>query len=292
MDQSRLIALLQAFFVTFLWSSSYILVKIGLTQLSPLILASLRYIIASVVLILLAFLRGEIKLIKNRNTFLKLFFMGFLGYTIAQGLQSLGLFYLPAVSVTFILNFTPIIVLILGAVLLQEYPTFFQLMGMMIVVVGAYLFFNDPLVNSSLAGVLITLLSGLGWAAYLVLSRLLFIKDQAKPLELTAFPMGFGTVLMVLGAFSFEEFPVVSLSSWGIILWLGVVNTALAFFMWNNALQKLEAFEISILQNTMLPQIAFLSYFFLGEQLTLMKIIAMTIVLIGVLVVQLKKIKQ
>lgn len=162
----------------------------------------------------------------------------------------------------------------------------------MIVVVGAYLFFNDPLVNSSLAGVLITLLSGLGWAACLVLSRLLFIKNQAKPLELTAFPMGFGTVLMVLGAFSFEEFPVVSLSSWGIILWLGVVNTALAFFMWNNALQKLEAFEISILQNTMLPQIAFLSYFFLGEQLTLMKIIAMTIVLIGVLVVQLKKIKQ
>ncbi len=111
-------------------------------------------------------------------------------------------------------------------------------------------------------------------------------------MALTAFPMGFGTLLMVMGAFSFEEFLVVSSSGWNIILWLGIVNTALAFFMWNNALQKLDAFENSILQNMMLPQIAFLSYFFLGEQLTLMKIIAMVLVLIGVLVVQLKKIKQ
>ena len=262
MDKSHLIALMQAFFVTFLWSSSYILVKIGLTQLSPLILASLRYIIASVILILLAFLRGEINLIKNKKTFLKFFFLGFLGYTIAQGLQSVGLFYLPAVSVTFILNFTPLIVLVLGAMLLQEYPTFFQLMGMMIVVVGAFLFFNDPLINSSLVGVLITLLSGLGWAAYLVLSRLLFIKEKAKPLELTAFPMGFGTLLMVLGTFSFEEFEVVSPLGWGIILWLGVINTALAFYLWNNALQKLEAFEISIIQNTMLPRSRFYHIFF------------------------------
>jgi drug/metabolite transporter (DMT)-like permease len=222
---------------------------------------------------------------------LKLFFLGFLGYTIAQGLQCVGLFYLPAVSVTFILNFTPIIVLVLGTMLLQEYPTFHQLMGIMIVVVGAILFFNDPLVNSSLVGILITLLSGLGWAAFLVSSRLLFIHDKVKPLELTAFPMGFGTLLMVLGAFSFEKFPVITPLGWGIIIWLGVVNTALAFFMWNDALQKLKAFEISILQNTMLVQIALLSYFFLGEQLTLMKIIAMSLVFIGVFVVQFK-IKQ
>ena len=288
MDRRRLFVLLEAFFVTFLWSSSYVLVKIGLTQLSPLLLVSLRYIVASLILLLLVFLRSEFNLIKDKRTLLKLSFLGFLGYTIAQGLQCVGLFYLPAVSVTFILNFTPIIVLVLGVLLLREYPTIHQLAGIVMVMVGAFLFFNDPLANSNLMGVFITLLSGVGWATYLVFSRLLFIKGKVKPLELTAFSMGLGTLFMTMGAYSFEKFPVITLSSWAIIFWLGLVNTALAFFMWNHALQKLEAFEISILQNTMLIQITILSWMFLGESLTYMKLLSMTLVFIGVLVVQLK----
>jgi len=70
---------------------------------------------------------------------------------------------------------------------------------------------------------------------------------------------------------------------------LGVVNTALAFFLWNHALQRLEAFEISVLQNTMLVQIAVLSWMFLGEQLTVAKLIPMALVFIGALVVQLRR---
>lgn len=161
----------------------------------------------------------------------------------------------------------------------------------MIVMVGAYLFFIDSLVNSSFIGILIALLSSLGWAAYLVASRLLLIKDKVKPLELTAFSMSFGTLLMTVETYSLERFPIVSTSGWGIIIWLGVVNTAVAFFMWNHALQKLEAFEISILQNTMLIQITLLSWFFLGENLTLIKVISMALVFGGVLFVQLKKTK-
>jgi len=291
LGRNRTFAIIEAFVVTFLWSSSYILVKVGLTQLSPMTLVSLRYIIASLILMLLALLRSGVSLVRNMKMLLKLIFLGFLGYTIAQGLQCVGLFYLPAVSVTFILNFTPIIVLVLGIMFLREYPTLKQLIGMTIAIVGAYLFFNDPLANSGLTGISITLLSGLGWAGYLVSSRFLFIKDKVKPLELTAFSMSFGTLLMAFGAYSFEGFQVVSFSSWVIIAWLGVVNTALAFFMWNHALQKLEAFEISILQNTMLVQIALLSWFFLGEQLTSIKAISMALVFVGALIVQLKKTK-
>jgi len=291
MQRDRVMALMEACVVTFLWSSSYILVKMGLTQLSPLTLVSLRYIVASVLLVALAVRRGEAPPLKERRTVLKLAVLGFSGYTMAQGLQCLGLFYLPAVSVTFILNFTPIIVLILGGLFLHEYPTRLQVAGMTVVMAGAYLFFQDPFSEGNPTGVAITLLSGLGWAAYLVLSRRLFVKTKGKLLGLTAFSMGFGTVLMSVGAYSVEGFPVVPPSSWGIILWLGVTNTALAFFLWNHALQKVEAFEISILQNTMLVQIALLSWVFLGEPLTAMKGLAMLLVFVGVLLVQLKTLK-
>lgn len=288
LSRDRLLAIIEACLVTFLWSSSYVLVKIGLNQLSPLLLVTLRYITASVIVVPLALMRGEAGLLREPKNFLKLVFLGISGYTIAQGLQCLGLFYLPAVSVTFILNFTPVVVLVMGVMFLREYPTPLQLGGMGLVLLGAYLFFNAPLSTDSLSGILITLLSGLGWATYLVSSRLMFRQVKMNPLGLTAFSMGFGTLFLAAAAYSIEVPSSVSLQGWAIILWLGVVNTAIAFFLWNHALLKLEAFEISILQNTMLVQIALLSWLFLGERLTVLKLISMTLVFVGVLIVQIK----
>lgn len=292
MLKERQLALIGAWIVTFLWSSSYILVKIGLTELPPLTLVAIRYITASVILIPLALLKGGVNSVKDTKTLLKLAFLGVSGITVAQGLQCLGLFYLPAVSVTFILNFTPIIVLALSAVFLKENPTPIQIVGLGLVLIGAYLFFNAPFSTDNTTGVVITMVSGLGWASYLVSSRLLLIKENLNPLSVTAFSMGFGASLLAITAFSLEEVSKISLQGWSIILWLGVVNTALAFFIWNYSLQKVEAFEISIIQNTMLIQIAILSWIFLNEQLSTEKLISMSLVFIGVLLVQLKNLRK
>jgi drug/metabolite transporter (DMT)-like permease len=289
LTRDHLIGILEAYLVTFLWSSSYIFVKVGLGQTSPLTLVALRYVVASIIIVPIALLRGETSMVRDGKGVLKMVFLGLSGYTVAQGLQCLGLFYLPAVSVTFILNFTPVIVLILGVVFLGEYPTRLQLGGMALVLLGAYLFFRAPLSGYGLMGVVITLLSGVGWGAYLVASRLLFVREEINPLGLTAFSMGSGTAVLAAAAFAVEGLSSVSLTGWGIILWLGVVNTALAFLLWNHALRRLEAFEISVLQNTMLVQIAILSWIFLGERLTPMKLVSMTLVFVGALIVQLRK---
>ena len=251
MGRGRLFAVLEALFVTFLWSSSYVLVKVGLQEIGPLTLVAYRYTVASLVLLPLALSRGHGALLRERGVLLKLGLLGFLGYTVAQGLQVLGLFLLPAVSVTFLLNFTPITILALGVLALNERPSRLQLAGIALAVVGAALFFNDPLASASLRGILVSLLSGVGWGAYIVLGRRLST-DEVPVLGFTAFSMAGGTVLLLVSAFLFEGFTVVSATGWGLILWLGVVNTALAFFMWNRALGRLEAFEISVLQNTML----------------------------------------
>jgi len=65
-----------------------------------------------------------------------------------------------------------------------------------------------------------------------------------------------------------------------------VVNTAAAFFIWNHALSLVDAFEASMIQNTMLVQIAVLSWLFLGEALTAAKAAGMALVLLGVLTIQ------
>ncbi|MCK4437537.1 EamA family transporter, partial [Candidatus Bathyarchaeota archaeon] len=290
MTQGRLGALLEALLVTFLWSTSYILTKIGLTEISPLVLVSLRYVVASLILVPAAVLRGEHRALDGRAA-LKLVFLGITGYSVAQGLQCVGLYHLPAVTVTFILNFTPVIVLTLGLVFLKTTPTPRQVAGIALVIAGAYIYFGGGVSASSLTGVIVTFVSGLGWAAYLVASRAFFKPGEIGPLGLSAFAMGVGTVFIAGSAWVYEGFTALSLGGWGIVLWLGVVNTAAAFFLWNHALQRVEAFEISILQNTMLIQIAILSVIFLGEKLTASKMLGMAAVFVGVLIVQLSSLR-
>jgi drug/metabolite transporter (DMT)-like permease len=281
----RVRAILEALLVTFLWSSSYILTKFGLTDIKPLTLVGLRYLIAALVLVPIALSRGEHQRITG-DEWWKLAVLGFLGYTVAQGLQCVGLSYLPAVTVTLILNFTPLFVMILNLLFTGESPSHAQIAGMALVLIGAVLFFSDKLGGYTFTGVLLTFISGLGWAGYMVAGKILFKEKRVSPLGNTAFAMGFGTAIIVASAYLVEGLSTIPVTGWAIIIWLGVVNTAAAFFLWNHALETLDAFELSILQNTMLIQITILSMIFLGERLAPVKYLYMGLVFVGVYIVQ------
>jgi drug/metabolite transporter (DMT)-like permease len=282
-------ATIEALLVTLLWSSSYVLTKIGLHDVPPLTLVGCRYLIASLILLPIAICKGEHRTI-SRNSWWKLGLLGLLGYTIAQGLQCIGLYYLPSVSVTLILNFTPILVLILNRVVSGDIPRKDQLAGMTLVLLAASLFFSDQIIEYNLQGVIFTFISGMGWAGYMVAGKTLFKSTEISALGNTAFSMAMGTALLSSSAYFIEGARFISMPGWLIIIWLGVVNTALAFFLWNHALETLEAFELSILQNTMLIQITILSFFFLGEIFHPVKYIYLALVFIGVYIVQSRKV--
>lgn len=287
----RMKAIFEALLVTLLWSSSYILTKIGLVDIPPLTLVGFRYLIASLVLIPIALSKGEHRRITGAAWW-KLGILGFLGFTVAQGLQGVGLYYLPSVSVTLILNFTPLAVMLLNLGFTGEAPHRDQMAGMALVLLGAFLFFSDQLREFNLNGFIITFISGIGWAGYMVTGKMLFTTKQVSPLGNTAFSMGMGTVLLSSSAYLIEGLKSIPISGWLIILWLGLVNTALAFFLWNHALETLEAFELSVLQNTMLIQITVLSFIFLGEILHPVKYIYMMLVFIGVYIVQSRRVNN
>ena len=47
MSRMRVLAFAEAFLVTFLWSTSYVLIKIGFREINPLAFAAYRYVVAS-----------------------------------------------------------------------------------------------------------------------------------------------------------------------------------------------------------------------------------------------------
>jgi drug/metabolite transporter (DMT)-like permease len=100
--------------------------------------------------------------------------------------------------------------------------------------------------------------------------------------------MGVGAVTLLGIGLAVQGLPRVSPAGWGIIIWLAVVNTALAFTLWNRSLQKLSAVESSIINNTMLVQIAALAWLFLGEHLAWREVVGLSLATAGIAIAQLK----
>ena len=294
-QNKHMLSLIEASLVTFLWSSSYILIRIGLEEINPLAFAAYRYFLASLILLFPLYLQfRKRKTSKFNLSRIGMFLvLGFTGYFIAQGFQFLGLFFLNSVTVTFILNLTPLFVLGLSVFFLNEWPSTVQLIGIILTLFGVIIFFYDALGDVGMVtGVLVTLISGVGWAFYMIISRRYLVKENESVITLTSMSMLFGA-FMLLGVTGLTGNMVnVSFNGWMIILWLSIVNTAVAFFLWNHALKTLKAIEQSILQNSMLIQIALLAFFFLQEPITEQKILGMIIVFSGVLIVQLRMKKE
>lgn len=117
-------AVLYALLVTFLWSTSWVLIKTGLQDIPALTFAGLRYSLAFLCLLPFAFnqkLHPVIVKMTGRQWSL-LVLLGVLYYALVQGAQYLGLSFLPATMTSLILNFTSVMVAFMGMFWLSERP--------------------------------------------------------------------------------------------------------------------------------------------------------------------------
>ncbi len=287
----HLIAAGQALFVTFLWSTSWVLIKIGLGGIPALTFAGLRYALAFLCLLPLAITRQRLRSLGALpgREWARLLALGLLFYAATQGAQFVGLVYLPAVTVSLLLNFTTVVVAVLGVALLGERPGRRQWGGMALSIAGALIFFypiSTP--AGQLTGLIVVGAGVLANALSAILGRSLNRDLKIDALAVTTVSMGAGSAALLVTGLAVQGLPQLALADWLIVGWLAVVNTAFAFTLWNHTLRRLSAVESSILNGTMLAQIALLAWLFLGEAITPQKGLGMILVGFGALLVQLK----
>jgi drug/metabolite transporter (DMT)-like permease len=226
----------------------------------------------------------------TRKNWQQLALLGVVFYTLTQGSQFLSLAFLPAAMVSLLLNLTPLVVGLFGIVFLREYPSFRQWFGILLTVVGVAVFFLplDP-GGIPMVGLLVAVGGVLSNAASSLFGRSANRVAGSSPLIITFVSMGIGAVLLLVTGIATQGFGTLDWQSWLLIAWLAVVNTALAFTLWNHTLRTLSAVESSIINSLMMPQIALLAFVFLGEALTTKEIVGLVLVGIGVVVVQMQK---
>jgi drug/metabolite transporter (DMT)-like permease len=285
LNPSRALAIAEGGLVCIIWASSFVFVKMGLSYAGPITLAGTRYFLAF--LLLLPFLVSNRKAQKNLapNRWIKLFIMGLCAYTIGNGTLFWGLQYVPATTGSFLISLTPLPILFLGIFRLREIPTRWQLLGLLLTLGGCAIFFSPGLGAGDPIGVGIIASGLLGFAIFAILAREIARERQVNTLTLTAIPLGFGGAALLLAA-PLEGPPRISPAGWGIILWLALINTVIAYMLYHHSLRVLTALELNVLLNLSPLGTALLAAILLNERLTSLQFVGIIIAIIGVVVVQ------
>ena len=291
---SRLAASVQAIVVVFVWATSWILVKRHLDDIPALSFAGLRYGLAFVCLLPLLVGRPALRssvLALPRRGWLRLGSLGLLLYGLTQATVFFGLYRLPAVTVSLLLSLAPALVTVLAIPLLGEVPAPLQAGGVLLSVAGTLVYFGPvALPTSQLGAVAVVAVGVVAFAAATLLGRSVNRDDGLPALTVTVVSMGIGSVSLLAVAVVHDGVPRLTLSSWLVVVWLAVVNTAVAFTVWNHTMRRLSAMESSLINNTLLVHVAVLAWIFLGERPSTRGMLGLVLVAGGVVLVQLRRI--
>lgn len=287
-------AVATAAFVTFLWSTSWVLIKVGLAaDLPPLPFAGLRYAFAALCLLPFALATAERRNLLSaldRRSWQSLSALGLLYIAVAQGGQFAALALLPASAVSLLLSLTPVAVALGSGAVLGERPTPLQAAGTAVAVSGAALYFLPTgAVLPSAAGLAAGLVALLSNAGSALLGRRVNRDTHLPPLLVTFVSMSIGAAVLLGAGVAVQGWPPLGPREGAIVVWLAIVNTAFAFTLWNRSLRILTAVESSVLNGLMLPQIALLAVLFLGERLSGRQVVALVLAAAGALAVQIRR---
>jgi drug/metabolite transporter (DMT)-like permease len=162
------------FGTTFIWSSTFIVLKWGLEELSPLLFLALRFTLAAALFVLLfpAAVRGLTTAALRHGALLALFFTaGFM-------LQTIGLQHTTASKSAFITGLMVVFTPLVQYLWERHPPTRANLAGIAIVTVGLWLLTEPAAMGGLNIGDLLTLLCAVAFAGYIV-----YLDQASRPHE-------------------------------------------------------------------------------------------------------------
>jgi len=170
----------------------------------------------------------------------------------------------PVATSSLFLTLTPLLVGLTSGRVLGERPGRAQAAAAALVAAGAAAYFTGAL-RATPAGLAACGAALAANAGASLLGRDVNRDGTTSPLVTTTVSMSIGAVVLLAAGAGAEGWPALSAQAAAIIAWLAVINTAVAFTLWNFSLRHLTASESAVANNAMLPQIALLGWAFLGE---------------------------
>lgn len=280
------LALLEALLTTAIWGSSFVVAKVGLRTIGPITLAGLRYFLAFLLLMPFLVRRMRVNGWPSPALLRRLALLGIAAYLLGNGSFFFALQVVPSTTVSFMMGLIPILILAGSVLWLKENPSWWQAFGLVISLIGTGLFFLPGMQAQVWRGIPVLGLGILGFGFFGLLSRWMARDRQVDSMTLTAIPLAVGGAGLLAIGLPLEGLPQVTPVGLGVVLLLAVVNTSIAYLLYNHALQHMTALQMNLVLGLSPFVTALLAFAVLGEKLAAVQWAGMVVATFGVALAQ------
>lgn len=292
-SRNTLLIILAFFSIYVIWGSTYLLNKIAVTELPPLMLASIRFITAGILIFIIAKLLGY-NLSITRIQLVNCIIAGFLFLTFGNGTVVWALKYVDSGFTALEISAQPLVVLLLMRFLEGKKIQAMSVVGVVLGVIGIFLLVSQKqLINQegTVIGMLMIFACMLSWAYGSI-----FVGKADLPSNYfisTGYQMFTGGIMLLVASQVFGEvwtFP----SQWSqqvqvSMIILIVFGSIIAFTSFNYLLRMVSPEKVATCTYVN-PIIALaLGWYLLDEQITMQSVIAAVILLTGVYFINTKR---
>ncbi|MEH7282661.1 DMT family transporter [Bacillus toyonensis] len=229
-----------------IWGGMYVVSKYVLDFIPPLTLVWLRFIIAFVVLygiLKIAEKKQKKKVTIRKKDWLLFAWIGFIGYFISITCQFIGTKLSDAHTGSLVTSATPAFMVIFAAIILKEKLTARRLLSTIIATIGVIIVIGWNIeIGSYFIGTIILVGAAITWALLSIYVKI--ASARFSSLVITTYAIFFS--LFFITPFMIWELQVASIGTVNTyvilgVLYLGVISTAGAFFLWNKGLELMDA---------------------------------------------------
>lgn len=287
MQKSSLSGLFAGLAAASIWGAMYVVSKVVLDVIPPFFLLSIRLGMGALALGCVIYFRQH-KFKISKEIFWKSALVGFVGYGISLGFQFVGTKLSTASNGSLVTSATPAFVLLFAPFLLGEKTTARRFLALVISTLGVVLVIdprNAELSPSLFWGNMSLLSAALTWALYSVLVRKI---SKSVDLLTSSAVMLLGGLpsSLLIGIWEVQKQGIGNITI-GILyglLFLGIISTAIAMFLWNYAFAELPAAVASLTFFAQPVVGILLGWFFLSETITPLFLAGGVLISAGILI--------
>jgi drug/metabolite transporter (DMT)-like permease len=277
-------AILMTVAAGFLWGTSFPAIKIGFQYTDEYTFVFLRFLVASLVMLVVALLTKRLSLkFPNKRLILVL------GVTngIAYLLQYVGMVTVSASASSLFVNLSVVWVAVLTPLVFRERLGLKKALGVMVSLVGVVFMTTNlnfaSLTQGAVVSDLLVILAGIMWAVFIVYNKPLVNDDTIKVvtwlLLFTLLP------LLPIAPFTVGAFISLPLEAWLAVLYTAILCWVVPYYLWLKGLKHISPVTSSIVLLTEIVVSVTISTLFLGEAFTLISGVGAIFVVIAILIV-------
>ena len=268
--------ILLALIVPITWGLGFTLAKIGMEQFSALLIMSIRFGIAGLVLVW--FTKPP------WGHMIEIFVVALIGSTIQYGLTYNGLKGIDASTAAILVQLEGPILALMGTILLKEKLGLTRALGMGFAFLGVFIIAGEPRLDGHIDSVILLVAGSTVWAvAQIMISRL----KGLSGITILAWVAIMATPQMLIASLIIEDgqwqaITSASLVDWSIIFYLAFIMTVVGYSVWYHLLSSVDVSKVSPFL-MLLPITSIIAgMILLDEKLTLSMIIGGLMIMTGV----------